>query len=206
MHRCGRCNCDPMLAKVRLHCILQLAVFIFCPLTGTPSRPINARIQGMLPSATTLYFRSTRTSAVIAAQSLPPCICTESFSLSSSSSVHLPARPAVKAMLGFKASYHLFQHCFFVRPGTRSEMFFQFLPPCICTASFSLLSSTAIHVPLRLAARSMLISKASCHLLQHCILVRPETSAAIESQFFPPCACTASFSLMSSSSVHLTVR
>jgi hypothetical protein len=42
-----------------------------------------------------------------------------------------------------------------------------------------------------------------CHLLRHCILDRPGTSAAISPQFLPPCVCTAFFSLLSSSSDHL---
>jgi hypothetical protein len=47
-------NCGPILATVRLYCIIQLAVFDCCPSILTSSRQGNARIQGMLPSDTTL--------------------------------------------------------------------------------------------------------------------------------------------------------
>jgi hypothetical protein len=63
----------------------------------------------------------------------------------------------------------------------------------------SLMSSTAVHLPVCLLARSMLGSKVSCHLLRHCFCVRPGTSAATAAQsilyslprFFGPCPRTA---------------
>jgi hypothetical protein len=55
-----RGNCIPIIAAVQLHCILQLAVFVFYPFTRPPTRPVDAWIQDFMPSATTLVFRSTR--------------------------------------------------------------------------------------------------------------------------------------------------
>jgi hypothetical protein len=54
-----RGNCSPILATVRLYSILQLGVFAFCPFTRTFSPLADARIQGIIPSAPTLIFRST---------------------------------------------------------------------------------------------------------------------------------------------------
>jgi hypothetical protein len=53
-------NCAPILATVPLNRILQLAVFVFCPFTRAFIRPVDAGIQDSMPSATTLYSRSTR--------------------------------------------------------------------------------------------------------------------------------------------------
>ena len=47
---------------------------------------------------------------------------------------------------------HLFVHCCLVRSGTIAEIAPQPLSPCVCTASFCLLSSTAVHLPVRLFA------------------------------------------------------
>jgi hypothetical protein len=55
-----RGNCSPILATVRLYCILQLVVFIFCPYPNTFSRQADVGIQGIMPSVTTLFFCSTR--------------------------------------------------------------------------------------------------------------------------------------------------
>jgi hypothetical protein len=44
----------------------------------------------------------------------------------------------------------------------------QFLPPCVCTACFRLRSSDSVHASTRPAARSMLGSKISFHLYEHC--------------------------------------
>jgi hypothetical protein len=138
---------------------------------------------------------------------LPMCVCIASFSLLSPSSAHLPLRPhAQSMMLRFKTSCHLVRHCKCVRPGTSAAIVAQFLPPYVSTASFSLLSSSAVHLPVRPFVPSMLGFKKSCHLVQHCCFVRPETNAAIAAQFLPPCVCTAFFSLLSSPSAHLPVR
>jgi hypothetical protein len=91
--------------------------------------------------------------------------------------VHLPIRPAVKVMLGFKASCHLLRYCCCVRPGTSAAIAPQFLPSCVCTAAFSMLSSSSLHVPVRSFSRSMLGSNASRHLHRHCVCVRPGTNA-----------------------------
>jgi hypothetical protein len=46
---------------VRLYRILQLAVFVSCPCSRTPIRPVDAAvIQGLMPSDITLSLRSTR--------------------------------------------------------------------------------------------------------------------------------------------------
>jgi hypothetical protein len=93
----------------------------------------------------------------------------------------LPLLPVASAMLRLNASCHLLRHCILVRPGTFAAMALQSLPPCVCTASFYLLSSTAIHLPLRPVARAMLGFKVLCHLSQH----RPGTRAEIAPQSLP---------------------
>jgi hypothetical protein len=35
---------------VRLYCIFQLAVFVFCPFTSTPARSVDDGVLGILPS------------------------------------------------------------------------------------------------------------------------------------------------------------
>jgi hypothetical protein len=139
-------------------------------------------------------------------QCLPPCVCIVSLCLLSSPSAHLSGRPFARPMLRPKTSCHLFQHCSNVRPGTIAAIATQSLPPCVCSASFSLLSSYFAHLSLRSFARSMLGSNAFFHLLQHCFAVRPGTNTAIATQSLPPCSCTESFSLSSSSCVHLHTR
>jgi hypothetical protein len=54
-----RCNFTPILATVRLHYILQYVVFVFCPITPTSSRPVDAGIQDNIPFVTTLFLTST---------------------------------------------------------------------------------------------------------------------------------------------------
>jgi hypothetical protein len=54
-----RGNCNPILAPVHLHRILQLDVFVFCPCTRASSRPVHVGIHDILPSLITLTFRST---------------------------------------------------------------------------------------------------------------------------------------------------
>jgi hypothetical protein len=104
-------------------------------------------------------------------------------------------------MLGSKTR-HLLRHCCFVRPGTSAATASQLLPPYACTESFNFLSSSSNHLPASAVVRSMLGSKRR-HLLRHCCFVRPGTSAATANQLLPPYACTESFSLLSSASVHL---
>jgi hypothetical protein len=95
---------------------------------------------------------------------------------------------------------------FIVRPGTSAEITAQSLLPCVCNASFSVMSSNAVHLPVRPLARLMLCFKASCHLCRHCLFVRPGIRVATATQSLPPCICTESFSLSPSSGVHLPVR
>jgi hypothetical protein len=54
-----RGDCTSILATVRLYCIFQFAVFDFLPFTHTLISPVDAGIQGILPSVTTLKLRST---------------------------------------------------------------------------------------------------------------------------------------------------
>jgi hypothetical protein len=54
-----RGNCDPILVTVNLYRILQLDGFAFCPFTPTVTCPIGVGLC-LLPSKTTLFFRSTR--------------------------------------------------------------------------------------------------------------------------------------------------
>jgi hypothetical protein len=49
----------PILAIMRLRCILQLVVFNCCPFIRTPRRLVHAAIQGITLSTTTLICRST---------------------------------------------------------------------------------------------------------------------------------------------------
>jgi hypothetical protein len=55
-----RSDCTPILATVRLYRILELDVFVFCPLTRTCHRRVDARDQAVMLSGTTLTFQSTR--------------------------------------------------------------------------------------------------------------------------------------------------
>jgi hypothetical protein len=97
-----RGNCDPTLVTVRLYRALQLADFVFSPFTLAFIRPGDTEIQDIMPSVATLFFVRPGIIAAIAAQSLPPCISTEFFSLRFSPFVHVPVFPAVRAMLGSK--------------------------------------------------------------------------------------------------------
>jgi hypothetical protein len=55
-----RGNCSPILAIVLLYCILQLAVFFFCPSTHMCGHLVALGVQGTVPSFITLLFCSTR--------------------------------------------------------------------------------------------------------------------------------------------------
>jgi hypothetical protein len=176
--RSQRGNGDLILATVRLYCILQIAIFILFPSPVTIFAWL-IKMSCHLPEQCFSVRPGIRSE--IEGQSLPPCVRTESFSLMSSSSVHLPVRPVVPSMLCFKKSCHLLQHCFDVRPGTSAVMASQSFSPCDSTDSLNLLSSSTIHLPARAVARSMLGYKASCHLSKHCSSVRPGSSAAMVS-------------------------
>jgi hypothetical protein len=127
-----------------------------------------------------------------------------SHSTASFSSAHSPVLP--RSMLRSKTSCHLLEHCFFVRPGKSAETAPNSLSPCLYTASLNLLSPSFVHLRVRIVTRSMLGSKTSFHLLRHRFLARPGTRAGISTQSLSPCACTASFSLLSSTDVHLPLR
>jgi hypothetical protein len=147
------------------------------------------------------------TSSEIAAQSVPLCFSTASLSVMSSSVVHIPVRAIVSFffLLESKIQFHRCQHCCcFARPGTSSEIAAQSSPLYFSTASFSALSSSAVHLPARAIVSFFFDSKIPFHLCQqHCCFVRPETSAAISAHSSPFCFSTASISMLSSSTVHL---
>jgi hypothetical protein len=152
----------------------------------------------------TVFFVRQPTSAAIEAQSSPLCFSTASFSALSSSFVHVPACAVVSSFLQTKARCHLCINCWFVRPGSSAAVATHFLPLCFSTISFSSTSSSFVHLPLRAAVAWLLGSKAQYHLPLHWLFVRPGTSAAIAAQFLPLYMSTASFSVLSSSFVHLT--
>jgi hypothetical protein len=101
---------------------------------------------------------------------------------------------------------HLSIHCRFVRPGTSAAISIQFLPFCFSTALTSLVSSSVNHAPVRSLVRTMLGSKAYCHLFQHCFFVRPRISAAIAFHLVTANCSAARNSLSSSFAVHLPLR
>jgi hypothetical protein len=136
-----------------------------------------------MPSTPTPEFRSTRNQRGNVLPIPATCICTASFSLLSSSSADLPVRPVARSTLRFQPLYHLLQHCFSAQPGTNAAIAAQFSPPCVCTVSFSLMASTAVHLPVRLVVASMLGFKAFFHLSEHVMFVRPGTSATTTSQY-----------------------
>jgi hypothetical protein len=138
----------------------------------------------------------------IATQLLPLYISTASFSVLSSSFVQLHLRAVASSLLESKTSTHLFQHCRFARPGTSAEIATQFLPLCFSTASFSVLSSSVVHLPLRAVVSSLLESKVLYHLFNHCVLFDPKPARKSSPLYFS----TAPFSVLSSSVVHLSIR
>jgi hypothetical protein len=184
-------NCTPILATSRLCCILQLAVFDYCPFTRASSHQGDAGVLDFIPSALTLTSRSTRDQrgdcdpiCYVRFTALPlagirSCMFSfaSSFLLSSDLS---PAYPSCRD-LHLRGDLHQQQqhedllqqcrvkkarYCILVRPGTSVAIARQFLPPCVCTASFSLLTSFSVHlIPVRSFARSMLGCKISIHLL-----------------------------------------
>jgi hypothetical protein len=132
----------------------------------------------MMPSVPALRLSTwPGTNATITPQFLPQCVCTASFSLMSSSLVlspflHTFIRPVD---VGFKTSFHLFQHCFFVRPGTSAAIASQFLPPFIFTVFFNLSSSTVVQRPVRADVRSLLECK---------VWSRTSTATAVQSVLY----------------------
>jgi hypothetical protein len=113
------------------------------------------------------FFVRPGTSAEIATQSLPPCICAASaFYLRL-----LPVYPYVQQSgRCLDSRYHapsaptLF---FFVRPRTSMATATQSLSPCIFTSSFNFFASSSDHLPVRSFAPSMLGFKALYHLSRH---------------------------------------
>jgi hypothetical protein len=93
-----RGNLIPILATVRLQCSLQLEVFVFRPYTHTSSRQGYSGIQGIIPFLIAHFVRL-GTIVAILFQFLPPCVCTAVFRSRSSSSVHAPVLPVLRATL-----------------------------------------------------------------------------------------------------------
>jgi hypothetical protein len=151
----------------------------------------------------TRVFRSTR-NAGIAAQSSPLCFSTATFSALSSSFVHLTKCAAVSSFLESKILCHLRVHCFFVRPGTSAEMSSQFLPLCFSTASFSLQSSSFVHLPIHVQSFRRPQSRPRHRTIySYTVFSLDPKRAEIAVQSLPLCFSTASFSVLSSSFVHL---
>jgi hypothetical protein len=67
-------------------------------------------------------------------------------------------------------------------------------------------STSVVHLFLRLDVRAAWDPNKACHLLRHCFFVRPGTRWAILSQPLPLCIFTATLNLVSSSGVQLPVR
>jgi hypothetical protein len=160
-----RGNYTPILVTVRLYCILQLAVFVFCPWTSTCNRPVDAGTKDIVPSATTLTATVTSLLLSITAEWKGELYCGLTLALDYAPRLTI-----------------CYDTVFAFDPAIAT----QFLPPCVCAASFSLLSSSSIHAPSRPAVRAMMGFTALCHLLQHCVSVRPGTSTAIAPQFLSP--------------------
>jgi hypothetical protein len=111
---------------------------------------------------------------------------------------------SLQCALVSKTLCHLSMHCRFVRPGTSAAISTQFLPLCFSTALISFLSSSVNHLPVvRSLIRTILGSKAYCHLFQHCFFVRPGISAAIAFHLVPANFSAARNRSSSSSAVHL---
>jgi hypothetical protein len=169
-------NSSPISTIVLLYCILQETVFFCCPCIRTFGL-IALAVQGIMPSFTTLLFRSTRNqrgnSSPIFAILLLYCILQR---------VVFFFCPFTKTCgrliaLGVLGLVPLPVHWFFVRPGTSAEIAAQSSPLCFSTASFRLLSSSFVHLPTRATVSSCTVSKEWCHLPIHWFIVQPGTSA-----------------------------
>jgi hypothetical protein len=114
--------------------------------------------------------------------------------------------PPTVLRFGSKYTFHLLEHCSFVRPGTSAAIAYQSLRTCIRTASLNLASSSVVHLCACRGVQLARGSKAPYHLLRHWVGVRPDTRRAISSQFLPLCIWTAFFNSASSSDVHLPLR
>jgi hypothetical protein len=154
-------NCLPILVTLRWYRILQLLVFVCCPFTRACRRPVDARFQVLMPSVATRCFCSTWDQL---GNCLPILVTLRYYRiLQLLVFVCCPfsrtCRP-VDAMLGSKESSHLSQHWIFVRPGTSAAIVSQFLPPCTRTASFNILSMSAVYLPTRAVVWSTLETNA----------------------------------------------
>jgi hypothetical protein len=143
--------CD---VAIRNSGIFQLAFSLRAALAIVPSIPtlVYSVVSSLLEDRALCHlclhccFVQPGTSAAIAAHPSSLCLSTASFSLPSSCFVRLPARAVVSSLLLYRASCHLFVHCFAVRPGTSEAIAVQSLILCFFTASVSVLSSSFVHL------------------------------------------------------------
>jgi hypothetical protein len=132
-----RGNFNSIHAAVPLYRMLQLVVFVSCPFTSKLIRPVGSRIQVIMPSTRTLSFRSIRHHC---GNFIPIIAAVHSYRIFQL--VIFIGGPFTGAR-SRRARIQGNMHCFFVRLGTIiAAIPVQFLPPCICTASFSLPSSS----------------------------------------------------------------
>jgi hypothetical protein len=92
-NQCG--NSSPVLAIVHVYCILQRAVFFFCPSNQMCDRLVILGVQGTVPSTRTLVFRS------VASQFLPLCFSTASFCQRGNCNPIRPVHPAILLLAGY---------------------------------------------------------------------------------------------------------
>jgi hypothetical protein len=110
---------------------LQLAVFFFRSFTRRPAHSVDVGFQDIMPSATSLSFRSIWNKFGNCTPLLPtvPLYCI----LQCLVVVYFPFILTCRrrSMLVSKILCHLLEHCFIVRPGTRVEIAPHSLPPCL---------------------------------------------------------------------------
>jgi hypothetical protein len=106
-------------------------------------------------------FVRPRTCTEIVIQSLSLRVCTGCFSWLSSAAVHLPCLYSLGRCWDSRHNAICYDTDFSFYPVTARKLR---LPSCVRTASFSLLSSSGVHFPLRSLAPPMLGSRTLCHL------------------------------------------
>jgi hypothetical protein len=151
-----RGNCGLILAAVHLYRILQLTVFNRCPFTLASTCSVDVGMQDIMPSMTTLYFRSTRNQRgnydpIFATVCLYRILQLDIFNccpltLAYICQVDVGIQGIVPSALTLTSR------------STRNQRS-NCGPPCICTESSTLMSSSSVHLPSRPAVRAMLGSK-----------------------------------------------
>jgi hypothetical protein len=92
---------------------------------------VDAGFQSIMPSGRPLFLRSTWNQRGYSTPILATVHLYRVLQLGVFVFCPFTVRSAVKAMLGFKESCHLFQHCFCVRPGTSAATATQSLSLCV---------------------------------------------------------------------------